>query len=235
MKFILGLFFSMIILVSNAQNFKVKIIKEKLVRNFDGYGLKFIILNKNVLDTISPGDYEKLYVFSNSLSKDEKVLFAQELSAYFNDYSLCAYKIRLFIPYAGVFGSFAKGIEKSSLAIESMYITNMILFGDWTRFLSNSPVLVEKYSGKIVSYNDSLSISKLSNLYCNLLENLNSHELSLIDLMDLYRGPVGWFDAEYIPNSRRIVADLYREMEADKKRNKNKEKPENKKNVFERN
>lgn len=226
MKFILSLFFLIHIFVSKAQNFKIEIIKEKFVKNFDGYGLKFIILNDNVLDTILPGDYEKLYVFSNSLSKDKKVLFAQELSAYFNDYSLCANKIRLFIPYAGVFGSFAKGIEKSSLAIESMYITNLILFGDWTRFLSNSPVLVEKYSGKIVSYNDSLSISKLSNLYSNLLESLNSNELSLIDLMDLYRGPVGWFDAEHIPNSRKIVTDLYREMEADKKRNKNKGKPE---------
>lgn len=194
-----------------AQEFSVKVTKERVFQDFDGFGLKVALTKNYKSDTIYPRDYDKAYSFSYKLNKQEKIMLLEAMMPYFDDYSLCGYKVKMYSPFAMLFGAKRHKNWKYSIAIESMYLINLMFYGEYARYLSNFQVLINKYDKKEVEYNDSLNISKMADLYRKWYKSkisIQKSNFSVLDLLDLYRGPIGWLDMDYMPDLGKIIPTL---------------------------
>lgn len=205
-----------------AQEFSVKVTKERVFQDFDGFGLKVALTKNYKSDTIYPRDYDKAYSFSYKLNKQEKIMLLEEMMPYFDDYSLCGYRVKMYSPFAMLFGAKRHKNWKYSIAIESMYLINLMFYGEYARYLSNFQVLINKYDKKEVEYNDSLNISKMADLYIKWYKSkisIQKSNFSVLDLLDLYRGPIGWLDMEYMPDIGEIIPPLIGVVDLEQRRN----------------
>lgn len=216
----------------SAQEFSVKVTKERVQQDFDGHGLK-VVLNKDYKsDTIYPRDYDKAYSFAFRLDKHEKLKLLEEMMVYFVDYSLCGYRVKMYSPFARIFGVQKITNRKYSIAIEAMYLINLMFYGEYTRYLSNFQVLMNKCDNEEIAYNDSLNITKMTNLYkswySNVKNNIEVTNFSLLDLLDLYKGPICWVDMENMPPVKEIASVLINQENLIEKNTRNKQD----KNIF---
>lgn len=214
-----------------AQKFSVKVTKERVLQDFDGYGLKVALTKNYKSDTIYPRDYDKAYSFASKLrlDKHEKIMLLEAMIPYFDDYSLCGYKVKMYAPFAMLFGATRHKNWKYSIAIESMYLINLMFYGEYTRYLSNFQVLTNKYDKKEVEYNDSLNISKMADLYRKWYKSrvhIENSDFSVLDLLDLYRGPIGWLDTEHMPDLGEIATPLIWQNDQERRRKDQKKQEE---------
>lgn len=216
----------------HGQVFNINVTKEHVNNDFEGYGLQIIVQKNYRSDTISPGDYSKALGFAQQLDKKEKIKLLDEITPFFNDYSLCGYRVKTFFPFDDVHGAKKYDSEKYSIAIESMYLINLMFFGEYARYIANIPVLFDLCDKKEILYNDSSQISLIGMSYTKWLDdiknNIDYHDFSLYNLFDFYRGTVIWIDTQYMPESSKIIAEIHSQLEI----NKNDTHTGNKKNVF---
>ncbi len=212
-----------------AQEFSVKVTKERVLQDFDGYGLKVILINNHKSDTINPGNYSKAISLVYKLNKDKKIKVLEEMMPYFDDYSLCGYRVKMYSPFAVLYGAKKHTNKKYSIAIESMYLINLMFYGEYARYLSNFQVLINKYDKNEVEFNDSLNISKMADLYRKWYKSkisIQKSNFSVLDLLDLYRGPIGWLDMEYMPDFGEIIPPLIGLVDLEQRRNEEEKREE---------
>lgn len=141
----------------------------------------------------------------------------------------------MYSPFARIFGIQKITNRKYSIAIEAMYLINLMFYGEYTRYLSNFQVLMNKCDKEEIAYNDSLNITKMTNLYkkwySNVKNNIEVVNFSLSDLLDLYKGPICWVDMENMPPVKEIAYVLINQDDLIEKNTRDKQD----KNIFKAN
>lgn len=200
------------ILFGQVSDINITVAKEKVVKDFDGYGLKIIVKGNYSRDTIQPGDYKKAYGYAQKLNDMDKLKLIEAFLPYFEDYSVCGYQVKPFTTHTHGYGANIFQNIKYSIAIESMYLINLMFYGEYVHYLSNLPILFDKCTKKEVLFDDSVNILEMSGMYRKWYLEMKNHSVrynfSMYNLFDLYRGSVGWLDAENIPNLEKIISEI---------------------------
>ncbi|MDR2270609.1 MAG: hypothetical protein LBF27_06855 [Sphingobacterium sp.] len=222
-------------LFGQVSDINITIAKEKVVKDFDGYGLNIIVMGNYGSDTILPGDYKKACGYAKKLNDMGKLKLIEAFTPYFEDYSVCGYKVKPFTTHTHGFGANIFQSIKYSIAIESMYLINLMFYGEYVHYLSNLPILFDKCTKKEVLFDDSVKILEMSGMYRKWYLEMKNHSVrdnfSMYNLFDLYRGSVGWLDAENIPNLEKIVSEIEIQVANEEK---DKERYKNRKDIFQK-
>ena len=218
---------------SQGADINIIIAKEKVIKDFDGYGLKIIVMGNYSNDTILPGDYKKACGYAKKLDNIGKLKLIEAFTPYFEDYSVCGYKVKPFTTQPHGYGARTFQSLKYSIAIESMYLINLMFYGEYIHYLSNLPILFDKCAKKEVLFDDSVKILEMSGMYRKWYLDVKNHSgrynFSMYNLFDLYRGSVGWLDAENIPNLEKINNEIEIQVVNEEKE---KERYKNRKDIF---
>ncbi|MGJ1268077.1 hypothetical protein ACR78F_11915 [Sphingobacterium spiritivorum] len=194
MRYIIFLLFFGISVHSYAQ-LKIFVTKEKKQLDYDGYLLGLKVIKDGKSYETKPGDYYSWFYFLNNFDLKDRVRILKKLSKYFDDYSLCSKAVEPVFPGVGIPRTADRFSteKKYSIAVETMFLINWMIFGDHACFMSTYPILYNKRQEVHIAYNDVKSIKKMAAVYKAWIRKKEQGEkMSLYDIFQFNGEDIIW-------------------------------------------
>ncbi len=192
--------------ISSAQESKICVSKEAVKMDYEGYLLKITVEKDGKKYEAKPGDYQDWVGFLWEFDFKERAEILRQLSNYFDDYSLCSKAVETLLPAMGTVRTMVHNSEETryTIAVEAMFLTNWLAFGDVATFLSTKPILFDVEKKNAVAYDDYKSIKKLAKLYKQWVKKKQKAEnISYFEMFELDNGSIIWEGSDAMQTEER--------------------------------
>ncbi|MGJ1447694.1 hypothetical protein ACR79S_12850 [Sphingobacterium spiritivorum] len=163
--------------------------------DYDGYLLRLKVIKDGKSYETKPGDYDSWIYFLRNFDLKNRVRILKKLSKYFDDYSLCSKAVKAVFPIIGIPRTADRFSteKKYSIAVETMFLINWMIFGDHACFISTYPILYNKGQEVHIAYNDVKSIKKMAAVYkAWILKKEQGEKMSLYDIFQFNGEDIIW-------------------------------------------